>query len=161
MTKLTLYAPSCRLAPGPPWQPSRRSSGWPSSPSSLSTFAMPCVSPCRCLPMFVLCIEHCHQAPFYPREAVSKGLKVWHFGLVFGAFEITVFLVSPIIGASIKKIGVKVGILFINTMRFKADISASCSVKTAGNWKWNDKTSNLSHGSTLSQMMSHNVKTVI
>merc|ERR1719376_878571 len=47
------------------------------------------------------------QAPFHPREAVSKGLKVWHFGLVFGAFEITVFLVSPIIGASIKKIGVK------------------------------------------------------
>ena len=60
-----------------------------------------------CEPLF--CIEHCHQAPFYPREAVSKGLKVWHFGLVFGAFEITVFLVSPIIGASIKKIGVKVG----------------------------------------------------
>ena len=53
--------------------------------------------------------EPCGQAPFYPREAVSKGLKVWHFGLVFGAFEITVFLVSPIIGASIKKIGVKVG----------------------------------------------------
>ena len=49
------------------------------------------------------------QAPFYPREAVRKGLKVWHFGLVFGAFEITVFLVSPIIGSSIKKIGVKVG----------------------------------------------------
>jgi len=47
------------------------------------------------------------QAPFYPREAVRKGLKVWHFGLVFGAFEITVFLVSPIIGSSIKKIGVK------------------------------------------------------
>jgi len=47
------------------------------------------------------------QAPFYPREAVSKGLKVWHFGLVFGAFEITVFLVSPLIGSSIKKIGVK------------------------------------------------------
>ena len=53
--------------------------------------------------------KHFSQAPFYPREAVSKGLKVWHFGLVFGAFEITVFLVSPIIGASIKKIGVKVG----------------------------------------------------
>ena len=61
-------------------------------------------------------IKHCPQAPFYPREAVSKGLKVWHFGLVFGAFEITVFLVSPIIGASIKKIGVKVGKkLFIYT----------------------------------------------
>ena len=53
--------------------------------------------------------RHLRQAPFYPREAVSKGLKVWHFGLVFGAFEITVFLVSPLIGSSIKKIGVKVG----------------------------------------------------
>jgi len=47
------------------------------------------------------------QAPFYPREAVSKGLEVWHFGLVFGAFEITVFLVSPLIGRYINKLGVK------------------------------------------------------
>ena len=51
------------------------------------------------------------QAPFFPREAVSKGLEVWHFGLVFGAFEITVFIVSPIIGANLNKIGVKVSIL--------------------------------------------------
>ena len=48
------------------------------------------------------------QAPFFPREAVSKGLEVWHFGLVFGAFEITVFIVSPIIGSNLNKIGVKV-----------------------------------------------------
>jgi len=47
------------------------------------------------------------QAPFYPREAVSKGLAVWHFGLVFGAFEITVFIVSPIIGSYLNVIGVK------------------------------------------------------
>lgn len=47
------------------------------------------------------------QAPFYPREAVSKGLQVWHFGLVFGAFEITVFIVSPIIGANLNRFGVK------------------------------------------------------
>jgi len=47
------------------------------------------------------------QAPFYPREAVSKGLEVWHFGLVFGAFEITVFIVSPIIGANLNRFGVK------------------------------------------------------
>jgi len=47
------------------------------------------------------------QAPFYPREAVSKGLEVWHFGLVFGAFEITVFIVSPIIGTYLNRIGVK------------------------------------------------------
>ena len=48
------------------------------------------------------------QAPFFPREAVSKGLEVWHFGLVFGAFEMTVFIVSPIIGANLNRIGVKV-----------------------------------------------------
>lgn len=47
------------------------------------------------------------QAPFYPREAVSKGLEVWHFGLVFGAFELTVFAVSPLIGTFINKLGVK------------------------------------------------------
>ena len=51
------------------------------------------------------------QAPFFPREAVSKGLEVWHFGLVFGAFEITVFIVSPIIGANLNKIGVKVSLV--------------------------------------------------
>jgi hypothetical protein len=48
------------------------------------------------------------QAPFYPREAVKKGLEVWHFCLVFGAFEITVFIVSPLIGANLNRIGVKV-----------------------------------------------------
>jgi len=57
------------------------------------------------------------QAPFYPREAVKKGLQVWHFGLVFGAFEITVFIVSPIIGTYLNVIGVKrtlnVGIGFV------------------------------------------------
>jgi len=47
------------------------------------------------------------QAPFYPREAVSKGLQVWHFGLVFGAFELTVFSVSPLIGTFLNKLGVK------------------------------------------------------
>jgi len=60
------------------------------------------------------------QAPFYPREAVSKGLKVWHFGLVFGAFELTVFAVSPLIGTFLKKLGVKktlnIGISLVGTV---------------------------------------------
>jgi len=60
------------------------------------------------------------QAPFYPREAVSKGLKVWHFGLVFGAFELTVFAVSPLIGTFLKKLGVKktlnIGISIVGTV---------------------------------------------
>jgi len=47
------------------------------------------------------------QAPFYPREAAKKGLEVWAFGLVFGVFEITVFVVSPFIGLGINRFGVK------------------------------------------------------
>jgi len=47
------------------------------------------------------------QAPFYPREAAKKGLEVYAFGLVFGAFEMTVFLVSPFIGLGISRFGVK------------------------------------------------------
>jgi len=47
------------------------------------------------------------QAPFYPREAAKKGLEVYAFGLVFGTFEMTVFLVSPFIGMGISRFGVK------------------------------------------------------
>jgi len=47
------------------------------------------------------------QAPFYPREAAKKGLEVYAFGLVFGTFEMTVFLVSPFIGLGISRFGVK------------------------------------------------------
>jgi len=47
------------------------------------------------------------QAPFFPREAKTKGLKVWHCGLVFGAFELTVFGVSPVIGVFLKRLGIK------------------------------------------------------
>jgi len=47
------------------------------------------------------------QAPFYPREAAKKGLEVYAFGLVFGTFEMTVFLVSPFIGMGISRYGVK------------------------------------------------------
>ena len=67
------------------------------------------------------------QAPFFPREAVSKGLEVWHFGLVFGAFEITVFIVSPIIGANLNKIGVKV-------MKIRLHKSTDGSREVGGDW---------------------------
>ena len=67
------------------------------------------------------------QAPFFPREAVSKGLEVWHFGLVFGAFEITVFIVSPIIGANLNKIGVKV-------MKIRLHKSTDGRREVGGDW---------------------------
>jgi len=47
------------------------------------------------------------QAPFYPHEAEKKGCVPSEYGLVFGVFELTVFLVSPIIGANLNRLGVK------------------------------------------------------
>jgi len=47
------------------------------------------------------------QAPFYPHEAEKKGCMPSEYGLVFGVFELTVFLVSPIIGANLNRMGVK------------------------------------------------------
>ena len=48
------------------------------------------------------------QAPFYPAEAEKKGCVPSEYGLVFGIFELTVFLVSPIIGANLNRMGLKV-----------------------------------------------------
>jgi len=47
------------------------------------------------------------QAPFYPLEAEKKGCMPSEYGLVFGIFELTVFLVSPIIGANLNRMGMK------------------------------------------------------
>lgn len=47
------------------------------------------------------------QAPFYPAEAERKGATATQYGLVFGIFELTVFIVSPIYGKYINKIGPK------------------------------------------------------
>lgn len=47
------------------------------------------------------------QAPFYPGEAEKKGASPTQYGFVFGIFELTVFIVSPIFGAHLNKIGAK------------------------------------------------------
>jgi len=46
------------------------------------------------------------QAPFYPHEAEKKGASATEYGLVFGIFELTVFLVSPVIGKYLPRIGI-------------------------------------------------------
>jgi len=46
------------------------------------------------------------QAPFYPAEAEKKGASATSYGLVFGIFELTVFLVSPFMGKFLPRIGV-------------------------------------------------------
>lgn len=47
------------------------------------------------------------QAPFYPAEAEAKGATATEYGLVFGIFELVVFLVSPIYGEYVSNIGSK------------------------------------------------------
>jgi hypothetical protein len=37
-------------------------------------------------------------APFYPNEAQLKGLSSTDIGIVFGVFELTMFILSPILG---------------------------------------------------------------
>lgn len=48
------------------------------------------------------------QAPFYPNEAEKKGCTASEYGLVFGIFELIVFLVSPLYGQYLNKIGPKI-----------------------------------------------------
>ena len=45
------------------------------------------------------------QAPFYPRLAENRGATATQYGFVFGVFELVVFIVSPIYGNFISKIG--------------------------------------------------------
>ncbi|KAG6448008.1 MFS-type transporter SLC18B1 [Manduca sexta] len=47
------------------------------------------------------------QAPFYPQEAEKKGCSATEYGLVFGIFELVVFVVSPIYGAHLNRLGPK------------------------------------------------------
>ncbi len=59
------------------------------------------------------------QAPFYPQEAEKKGATATEYGLVFGVFELTVFIVSPILGKNLSRFGAKrvfnIGILTTGT----------------------------------------------
>lgn len=48
------------------------------------------------------------QAPFYPQEAEKKGATATEYGLVFGIFELVVFIVSPIYGQHLNRIGPKI-----------------------------------------------------
>jgi len=47
------------------------------------------------------------QAPFFPAEAEKKGAVATEYGLVFGIFELVVFVVSPLYGQYLDKFGPK------------------------------------------------------
>uniref|UniRef100_A0A8D8DQT2 MFS-type transporter SLC18B1 n=1 Tax=Culex pipiens TaxID=7175 RepID=A0A8D8DQT2_CULPI len=61
------------------------------------------------------------QAPFFPNEAEKKGATATEYGLVFGVFELVVFIISPIYGQYINRIGPKV---LFNTGIFTTGTSA-------------------------------------
>ncbi|VDK37036.1 unnamed protein product [Gongylonema pulchrum] len=42
-------------------------------------------------------------APFYPNEAKRKGLNNFETGIVFGIFELVMFIVAPILGKRVNK----------------------------------------------------------
>jgi len=44
-------------------------------------------------------------APFYPAEAEEKGASPTQYGFVFGIFQLTAFIVSPVIGRFLPRLG--------------------------------------------------------
>lgn len=62
------------------------------------------------------------QAPFFPSEAEKKGATPTEYGLVFGIFELTVFIVSPFYGRFLTRIGPK---FILQTGIF---LMATCSI---------------------------------
>lgn len=47
------------------------------------------------------------QSPFFPKEAEAKGCTATEYGLVFGIFELVVFIISPLYGRHIQSVGPK------------------------------------------------------
>ena len=44
-------------------------------------------------------------SPFYPIEALKKGLSTLHIGIVFALMPLTASVMSPIVGASLRRLG--------------------------------------------------------
>ncbi|KAG4080250.1 hypothetical protein HA402_010742 [Bradysia odoriphaga] len=63
------------------------------------------------------------QAPFFPQEAEKKGATATEYGLVFGVFELVVFVISPVYGQYLNRIGPKV---LFNGGIFTTAASAIC-----------------------------------
>ena len=63
------------------------------------------------------------QSPFFPKEAEDKGCSATEYGLVFGIFELVVFIISPIYGRHIQRVGPK---RLFNLGIFTSAVSAIC-----------------------------------
>ncbi|RNA42714.1 MFS-type transporter SLC18B1 [Brachionus plicatilis] len=57
-------------------------------------------------------------APFFPSEAINKHLSKTQIGIIFGMFELVIFILSPYFGKNLEHFGIRflfVGGLFINS----------------------------------------------
>eukprot|EP00106_Octopus_bimaculoides_P004669 XP_014772111.1 PREDICTED: MFS-type transporter SLC18B1-like isoform X3 [Octopus bimaculoides] len=59
-----------------------------------------------CLITFVQCLCFSVLAPFFPKEAELKGLNSSETGMIFGVFELMIFLTAPIFGTYLTKFGI-------------------------------------------------------
>ncbi|XP_029657000.2 MFS-type transporter SLC18B1-like isoform X1 [Octopus sinensis] len=84
---------------------------------------------CMCLITFVQCLCFSVLAPFFPKEAEEKGLNSSETGMIFGVFELMIFLTAPIFGAYLTQFG----ILF--TYISGCLVAGSCSI-IFGVLKW-------------------------
>ena len=62
------------------------------------------------------------QAPFFPKEAASKGATATQFGGVFGIIHLAIFITSPIMGTMVSRLGL--GKIF----KCGLFLSSSCSL---------------------------------
>ena len=63
------------------------------------------------------------QAPFYPKEAESKGVNESRVGIVFAIYHFTIFITSPFFGKYVTRFGAK---WMINLGLFVMGISSIC-----------------------------------
>ena len=61
--------------------------------------------------VFCLGMSYSVQAPFYPQVAKNKGCIPSEYGLVFGIMALVKFVLCPIIGANLKRFGMKATII--------------------------------------------------
>ncbi|XP_031570582.1 MFS-type transporter SLC18B1-like [Actinia tenebrosa] len=62
---------------------------------------------CLAVVYFATCAAFSVLSPFFPKEAANKGASGTVIGLIFGVYSLVSFLVSPLIGVIIPKVGAR------------------------------------------------------
>jgi MFS family permease len=60
-----------------------------------------------CLTIFAANSAYSSIAPFYPNEALAKGVPPYTFGLIFACYSVAMFIASPLVNGAMNKYGRK------------------------------------------------------